>query len=77
MKHGWILVVAVTRKASLGSIVITALFPALAALFGYAGVEVGLLCVVAAFVLVLHAGNIRRLLQRREHDLFGAPADQR
>lgn len=72
----WLLVVALTRKASLGSILIIVLFPALAALFGYPGVEVGFLCVVAAFVLILHKGNIARLLRRQEHDLFSSPADQ-
>jgi len=72
----WLLVVVLTRKASIGSILITALFPVLAAAFGYAGVEVGFLGVVAVFVLFLHKGNITRLLRRQEHDLFGSPADQ-
>ncbi|HEX5614045.1 MAG TPA: glycerol-3-phosphate 1-O-acyltransferase PlsY [Acidimicrobiia bacterium] len=72
----WLAVVGLTRKASLGSIVITVLFPVLAAAFGYPGVEVAFLCVVAAFVLVLHRGNIVRLVRRQEHDLFGSPADQ-
>ena len=66
----WVLVVAATRKASLGSIVITVLFPPFAALLGYRGVEVALLCAIAVFVLVRHAGNISRLVHRREHDLF-------
>jgi glycerol-3-phosphate acyltransferase PlsY len=79
----WLAVVAITRKASLGSIVITALFPVLAAVFGASWVEVALLCVVAVFVLVRHAGNIARLVRHQEHDLFaraeppGAPPEGR
>ena len=52
------------------------LFPVLAALFGYSAAEVGFLCVVAVFVLLLHAGNIRRLLRRQARNLFGSAADQ-
>jgi glycerol-3-phosphate acyltransferase PlsY len=71
----WLIVVGITRKASLGSIVITVLFPVLAALFGYSWVEVGMLCAVAVFVLVRHAGNIRRLVRHEEHDLFARAKD--
>jgi glycerol-3-phosphate acyltransferase PlsY len=71
----WVAIVAVTRKASLGSIVITVLFPPLAALLGYPGVEVALLCAIALFVLARHAANISRLVHRREHDLFARHDD--
>jgi glycerol-3-phosphate acyltransferase PlsY len=55
-----------TRRASLGSLAIAAALPALVALVGRAGWEVGVAAAVSVLVVVRHLDNIRRLVHHRE-----------
>jgi glycerol-3-phosphate acyltransferase PlsY len=62
-------VVALTRKASLGSLIAAAaLVPTLAA-FGHRGWSLGLAGAAVALILIRHIPNIRRLLSGREHTI--------
>jgi glycerol-3-phosphate acyltransferase PlsY len=66
---GFILVVAITRYVSLGSIIAGAMFPVLTLAFG----EPELMVIIAVFLALLivfrHAGNIKRLLNGNEKKL--------
>ncbi len=67
-------VVALTRKASLGSLIAAlGLMPALA-LFGHRGWSLGLAGAAVALIVVRHVPNIRRLIKGREHTIEEAPA---
>ena len=67
-------VVALTRKASLGSLLAAlGLVPALA-LFGHRGWSLGLAGATVALIVVRHLPNIRRLVKGREHPIEEAPA---
>ena len=65
----WFIVARVLKKASLASLLITILFPIIAALAGYDLWEVLVLTALALLVIVRHAANIRRLLRREEFDV--------
>ena len=65
----WFVVARVLKKASLASLLITILFPIIAALAGYDLWEVLVLSALAVLVIVRHAANIRRLLRHEEIDL--------
>lgn len=66
--------VALTRKASLGSLIAAlGLVPALA-LFGHRGWSLGLAGAAVALIVVRHVPNIRRLLKGGEHTIEEAPA---
>jgi len=70
----FVLVVAVTRKASLGSLLAAVgLVPALA-LFGHRGWSLGLAGAAVALITWRHLPNIRRLLKGSEHTIEEAPA---
>ena len=70
----FVLVVAVTRKASLGSLLAAVgLVPALA-LFGHRGWSLGLAGAAVALITWRHLPNIRRLLKGSEHPIEEAPA---
>jgi acyl phosphate:glycerol-3-phosphate acyltransferase len=69
----WFFVARVLKKASLASLLITILFPIIAALAGYDLWEVLVLTALALLVIVRHAANIRRLLRREEIDLDTGP----
>ena len=62
------------RKASVASLLIVVAFPVAVGLLGHAWWETTILAVIAALLVVRHAGNIRRLLRREEHDLVGGSA---
>jgi glycerol-3-phosphate acyltransferase PlsY len=62
------------RKASVASLLVIVAFPAAVALLGYDWWEATLLAVVAALLVLRHAGNIRRLIRREEHDLVAGSA---
>ncbi len=63
----WVLVIAVTRYVSLGSILAVLSYPLFLILFGGAGTP-ALICslALAALVVIQHRGNIRRLLAGTE-----------
>lgn len=65
----WGAIAAGTRKASLASIVVTALLPVAIALVGRPLVEVAIVAGVAALVVVRHASNIDRLVRGDERSL--------
>ena len=70
----FVLVVALTRKASLGSLIAAlGLVPALA-VFGHRGWSLGLAGAAVALIVARHVPNIRRLLKGREHTIEEAPA---
>jgi glycerol-3-phosphate acyltransferase PlsY len=70
----FVAVVALTRKASLGSLVAAlGLVPALA-LLGHRGWSLGLAGAAVALIVVRHLPNIRRLVKGREHAIEEAPA---
>jgi glycerol-3-phosphate acyltransferase PlsY len=65
----FVLVVALTRKASLGSLAaVVGLVPALAG-FGHPGWSLGLAGAAALLIVVRHIPNIRRLVAGREHTI--------
>lgn len=65
----FVAVVALTRKASLGSLIAAvALVPTLAA-FGHRGWSLGLAGAAVALIVIRHVPNIRRLLGGREHTI--------
>jgi glycerol-3-phosphate acyltransferase PlsY len=65
----WAVLARVLRKASLASLPCTVAFPIAVALLGYDRREVVAVSALAALVLLRHAANIRRLLQRSEINL--------
>jgi glycerol-3-phosphate acyltransferase PlsY len=70
----FVAVVALTRKASLGSLLAAlGLVPALA-LFGHRGWSLGLAGAAVALIVVRHLPNIRRLAKGSEHTIEEAPA---
>lgn len=69
----WAVIARVLRKASLASIVCTIAYPVLVAVSGRDWWEILVTSVVAAFILVRHASNIRRLVRGEESDLRAPP----
>ena len=72
----FIVVVALFRHVSLGSILVVALFPVLAWLlhdYGDAPQVLILMAVASMFIVAKHHQNIRRLLAGTEHRLGGKP----
>ncbi|MEW6227791.1 MAG: glycerol-3-phosphate 1-O-acyltransferase PlsY [Bacillota bacterium] len=70
----WVVLVALTRYVSLGSIVISALAPVAAHALGVPLEYTVLAAVVGGFAIIKHKSNIKRLLARQERKL-GEPAD--
>jgi acyl phosphate:glycerol-3-phosphate acyltransferase len=67
----WGIIAKGLRKASVASLLIVIAFPAAVGLLGHAWWETTILSVIAALLVVRHAGNIRRLIRHEEHDLVG------
>ena len=65
----WALVAAVTRKASLASLVVAAGMPVLLVVTGRPWQEIAVVLGVAAVVVARHGGNIARLLRGEEGTL--------
>jgi glycerol-3-phosphate acyltransferase PlsY len=65
----WAVIAKVTGKASLASIVLAVLIPIAVAAMARPAVEVVGIVVVAALVVVRHAGNIGRLVRGEERSL--------
>jgi glycerol-3-phosphate acyltransferase PlsY len=66
---GFIIIVALTRYVSLGSIVCAAFFPLAAYLFGEPMFMTGIGVILAGLIIVRHAANIQRLLSGSEKKL--------
>jgi acyl phosphate:glycerol-3-phosphate acyltransferase len=70
----FVVIVALTRKASLGSLIAAlGVVPALF-LFDHRGWALGLAGAAVALIVLRHLPNIRRLLKGREHTIEEAPA---
>lgn len=65
----FIIIVAITRYVSLGSIISAALFPILALIFREPEFLVGIGTLLAALIIVRHTANIKRLLAGEEKKL--------
>lgn len=70
----WVVLVALTRYVSLGSVVISALAPPVACALGMSGEYILLAAAVGGIALVKHSSNIKRLIAGQERKL-GEPAD--
>ncbi len=57
----WVVVVRVTRRASVGSLAVAAALPVVTAARGRPGAEVALSAAIAAVLVVRHAENVSRL----------------
>lgn len=65
----WFVIARVLKKASLGSLVCSILFPLAVLGMGYDLWEVAAVAALAVLVIARHAGNIRRLVRRQEFDV--------
>ena len=73
----WLVVVRLTHKASLASLVVVVAFPIAVALTGNSWVDVVVITAVALLVIARHAANLRRLFRGEELGLDpGAPDDE-
>ncbi|MEW6301513.1 MAG: glycerol-3-phosphate 1-O-acyltransferase PlsY [Thermodesulfobacteriota bacterium] len=70
----WVVLVALTRYVSLGSVVISALAPLAAYVLRMPGEYILLAAAVGGIALVKHGSNIKRLIAGQERKL-GEPAD--
>jgi glycerol-3-phosphate acyltransferase PlsY len=68
----FIVTIKVTKRGSVGSLVICAAVPALAAAFGRPGWEIGVASGVCALVIVRHWSNIKRLVTGNETAVVGS-----
>jgi glycerol-3-phosphate acyltransferase PlsY len=62
----WIAILVVWRTASIGSLVAMALLVPLVAVSGHTGVATGWAAAIAAFVVMRHSDNVRRLVSASE-----------
>ena len=71
----WFVVSRVLKKASLASLIVSGAFPFLVWGLGYSVGEIAAIGALSAFVIVRHAGNIRRLIRNEEMDLTAPPQE--
>ncbi len=77
------LLVKLTGKAAIGSIVVAALIPVAAAAEGQSAAEVALAAAIGAVIIVRHRTNVRRMLEgqesgwRADGGIAGRPAEER
>ncbi len=69
----WLVVARLLKKASLASLLVTTASPVLVAVTGYGIRETAVIAALSAFLIVRHAGNIRRLIRHEEADLSAPP----
>lgn len=69
----WAAIGRVLRKASLASLTVATVSPALVAALGYAWWEVAVTASIALLLIVRHAANIRRLVRGEESELRPPP----
>jgi glycerol-3-phosphate acyltransferase PlsY len=69
----WLVLVRLTGKASVASLVVVAVVPVGVALVGRPGGEVAAVAVVSGYIVIRHAGNIARLLSGREQTVRPRP----
>jgi len=73
----WLVVVRLTHKASLASLIVAIAFPIAVALTGNSWTDVVVITGVALLVIARHAANLRRLLRGEELGLDpGTPDDE-
>jgi glycerol-3-phosphate acyltransferase PlsY len=65
----WFIIARVLKKASLGSLICSALFPVAVFAMGYDLWEVVAVAALAVLVIARHSANIRRLVHREEFDV--------
>ena len=70
----FIATIKLTKRGSIGSLVISIAVPSLAAAFGRPGWEVGIACGVCGVVILRHWSNIKRLLSGKEAAVVGRAA---
>jgi glycerol-3-phosphate acyltransferase PlsY len=70
----FVVTVKLTKRGSLGSIIMSAAVPALAAAFGRPGWEVAVAGAVCGVVILRHWSNIKRLVTGREAAVVGRAA---
>jgi glycerol-3-phosphate acyltransferase PlsY len=68
----FVVTVAVTRRVSVGSLVLALLLPVGVALGGWSGIEVLVTAGVSLLVIARHHENIRRLIRREEASVLRA-----
>ena len=73
----WFVIVRVTHKASLASIVVVVCFPIAVALAGHAWGDVTVIAAVAVLVVARHAPNLKRLFRGEELGLDPGTSDDR
>jgi glycerol-3-phosphate acyltransferase PlsY len=62
----WVMLYAVTRTSSVGSLVAVSAMPLLLWLFHATTPDITLACALVPLIVVKHSGNIKRLLRREE-----------
>jgi glycerol-3-phosphate acyltransferase PlsY len=73
----WFVIVRVTHKASLASILVVIFFPIAVALAGHPWGDVTVIAAVAVFVVARHASNLKRLFRGEELGLDPGTSDDR
>jgi glycerol-3-phosphate acyltransferase PlsY len=73
----WFVIVRVTHKASLASIVVVICFPIAVALAGHPWGDVTVIAAVAVLVVARHASNLKRLFRGEELGLDPGTSDDR
>ena len=69
----WLVLVRLTDKASVASLVVVIVVPVGVALVGRPGAEVAAVAGVSAYIVLRHAGNIARLMSGREQTVRPRP----